>query len=70
MLAQPDDDGHRHPVAYESRKLTAAEQAYPRHALELLAVVYALRLFRHYLLGSGAPRPSWVLSQLKLRTDD
>jgi hypothetical protein len=24
----------------------------------LLAVVHALRVFRHYLLGSGAPRPT------------
>ena len=34
---QPDDDGQHHPVAYESRKLTAAEQAYRLHVLELLA---------------------------------
>ena len=29
VLTQPDDEGHHHPVAYESRKLTDAEQAYP-----------------------------------------
>ncbi len=29
VLIQPDDEGVHHPVAYESRKLTAAEQAYP-----------------------------------------
>ncbi len=29
ILTQPDDDGHQHPVAYESRKLTAAERNYP-----------------------------------------
>ena len=29
------------------RKLTAAEQAYPPHVLELLSVVHALRVFRH-----------------------
>ena len=70
VLTQPDDDGHHHPVAYESRKLTAAEQAYPPHVLELLAVVHALRVFRHYLLGSGAPRPPGVLSDFTLRTDN
>jgi len=29
ILTQPDDAGHQHPVAYESRKLTAAERNYP-----------------------------------------
>jgi hypothetical protein len=31
ILTQPDDEGHQHPVAYESRKLTAAEQNYQAH---------------------------------------
>ena len=70
ILTQPDDDGHQHPVAYESRKLTAAEQNYPAHVLELLAVVHALRVFRHYLLGGGAPRPSGCWSDFDLRTDN
>ena len=70
VLTQPDDAGQHHPVAYESRKLTMAEQAYPPHVLELLAVVHALRVFRHYLLGSGAPRPPGVLSDFTLRTDN
>ena len=70
VLTQPDDAGVHHPVAYESRKLTTAEQAYPAHVLELLAVVHALRVFRHYLLGSGAPRPPGVLSDFTLRTDN
>ncbi len=50
---------HRDPVAYESCKLTAVEQAYPAHVLELqvLAVVHAFRGFRHYLLGSQLPPP-------------
>ena len=47
ILTQPDDEGHQHPVAYESRKLTATELAYPAHVLELLAVVHALRVFKH-----------------------
>ena len=45
VLTQPDDDCHHHPVAYENRKLKAAEQAYPGHVLELLVVVHALRVF-------------------------
>jgi len=70
ILTQPDDDGHQHPVAYESRKLTVVERNYPAHVLELLAVVHALRVFRHYLLGSGAPRPPGCVSDFDLRTDN
>ena len=70
VLTQPDDEGLHHQVALESRKLTSAEQAYPAHVLELLAVVHALRVFRHYLLGSGAPHPPGVLSDFTLRTDN
>ena len=70
ILTQPDDEGHQHPVAYESRKLTAAERNYPAHVLELLAVVHALRAFRHYLLGGGAPRPGDCWSNFDLRTDN
>jgi hypothetical protein len=58
ILTQPDDEGDQHPVAYESRKLTAAEQNYRAYAIELLAVEHALRVFRHYILGSGASRPA------------
>ena len=59
----------QHPVAYKSRKLTATERNYPAHILELLAVVHALRIFKHYLLGSGAPRPDGCGSDFDLRTD-
>ena len=40
-----------HLVAYELRKLRIHELNYPTHDLELLAVVHALKLWRHYLLG-------------------
>ena len=39
------------PIAYESRKLRTHEKNYATHDLELLAVVHALKLWRHYLLG-------------------
>ena len=42
---------HQHPVAYESRKLTAAEWNYPAHVLEL-------RALRHY----PPPRPAGCLA--------
>ena len=58
ILTQPDNEGLQYPVAYESRKLTAAERNYPAHVLELLAVVHALLTFWHYLLFGEAPRPA------------
>ena len=51
VLSQVWDDGE-HPVAYESRKLNAAEGNYATHEKELLAVIHALRTWRHYLLGN------------------
>ena len=51
VLSQVWDDGE-HPVAYESRKLNAAEGNYTTHEKELLAVIHALRTWRHYLLGN------------------
>ena len=39
VLMQQDDEGLQHPVAYKSRKLTAAERNNPAHVLELLAAV-------------------------------
>ena len=38
-------------VAYASRKLKKHEENYPTHDLELAAVVFALKLWRHYLYG-------------------
>ncbi len=58
-------------AAYESRKLTPAEQAYPVHVIELLAVIHGLWLFRHYpLCRGGTPRPPGVRSDFTLRTNN
>ena len=38
-------------VAYASRPLKSHEQNYPTHDLELAAVVFALKIWRHYLYG-------------------
>jgi RNase H-like domain found in reverse transcriptase len=51
VLQQRDDNGVTRPVAYMSHKLNAAEQNYPTHERELLAIVQALKLWRPYLLG-------------------
>lgn len=39
-------------VAYASRQLRIHEKNYPTHDLELAAVVFALKIWRHYLYGS------------------
>ncbi|KAA0032426.1 pol protein [Cucumis melo var. makuwa] len=38
-------------VAYASRQLKSHEQNYPTHDLELAVVVFALKIWRHYLYG-------------------
>jgi hypothetical protein len=39
-------------IAYASRALRPHEQNYPTHNLELAAVVHALKMWRHYLMGT------------------
>ena len=39
-------------IAYASHQLKRHEEHYPTHDLELAAVVHALKIWRHYLLGS------------------
>ena len=38
-------------VAYASRQLKPHEQNYPTHDLELVVVVFALKIWRHFLYG-------------------
>ena len=53
ILSQQDEDGHWRPVAYWSRKMIPAEQNYEVHDQELLAIVAAMKQWRHYLEGSA-----------------
>ena len=39
-------------IAYASRQLKEHEKNYPTHDLELAAVVFALKIWRHYLYGT------------------
>ena len=39
-------------VAYVSRQLKVHERNYPTHDLELAAIVFALKIWRHYLYGA------------------
>ncbi|MGI4589217.1 ribonuclease H family protein, partial [Klebsiella pneumoniae] len=38
-------------IAYASRQLKEYEKNYPTHDLELAAVIFALKIWRHYLYG-------------------
>ena len=51
VLVQPGEGDLDHLIAYTSRKLSFAEQNYTTTEREVLAMVYALQNFRHYLLG-------------------
>jgi hypothetical protein len=39
---------HKQVVAYASRQLKTHEKNYPTHNLELAAIVFALKIWRHY----------------------
>jgi hypothetical protein len=39
-------------IAYASRQLKTHKQNYPTHDLKLAAVVHALKIWRHYLIGN------------------
>jgi hypothetical protein len=41
-----------HVIAYVSRQLRIHELNYPTHDLELAAIVHALKIWRHYIMGT------------------
>ena len=51
ILAQKQVDGSIHPIAYTTRTLDSHERNYGISELETLALVWAMRYFRPYLLG-------------------
>jgi hypothetical protein len=59
-------------VAYASRQLRKREENYPTHDLELAAVVHALKIWRHYLIGNkcdiytGHKSPKYFFTQAEL----
>ena len=40
-----------HVICYESRKIKEHERFYATHDLKLAAIVHALKMWRHYLMG-------------------
>ena len=51
MLSQDFTDGH-HSIAYFSKSLLPAKCNYDIYDWELLAIIYAIKAFRHLLLGA------------------
>jgi len=51
ILIQKDEDGHPHPVAYASRKMTTAETLYSTREQEALAILFAIEKFDEYVRG-------------------
>ena len=51
VLAQTDEKGYEHPIAFASRKLKPREQKYAVIEKECLAIVWALGFFYPYLYG-------------------
>ena len=54
VLAQLQDDGKWHPVAFHSESMSEAERNYEIYDKEMLAIIRALEAWRHYL--EGLPR--------------
>ena len=55
ILLQTDSNGDWHPCSYLSQSFSQAERNYDIYDRELLAVIRALKSFRHYLHGSPFP---------------
>jgi hypothetical protein len=60
ILEQPDALNRWHPVAFHSKSLQPAERNYEIHDKELLAIVRALEIFRHYLEGRDDTTEIWT----------
>ncbi|MBW0584974.1 hypothetical protein O181_124689 [Austropuccinia psidii MF-1] len=54
VLSQISDSG-KHPISFNSRKLIPAELNYEIHDKELLGIVWALKLWRAFLLSLSSP---------------
>jgi RNase H-like domain found in reverse transcriptase/Reverse transcriptase (RNA-dependent DNA polymerase)/Integrase zinc binding domain len=53
ILTQIDTDEDRHPCAYLSKSLTKEQRNYDTGDRELLAIIWALKEWRHYIQVSG-----------------
>jgi RNase H-like domain found in reverse transcriptase/Reverse transcriptase (RNA-dependent DNA polymerase) len=52
ILQQPDEEGHLHPIGYDSQTFNNTERGYNIYDRELLAVIQGLLAWHHLLVGS------------------
>ena len=52
VLTQPGTSDINHPIAFASRKLSKAKKNYSNMEREGLAIMYALKNFKHYFFGA------------------
>ena len=53
VLTQLDSNGDRHPISFISKTFLPAERNYEIYDRELLAIIYALEEWQHYIQGSS-----------------
>ena len=53
ILTQTDMNGDQHPIAFLSKTFTETERNYDVYNQELLAIIWALTKWQHYIQGSG-----------------
>ena len=53
VLTQLDSNGDRHPVAFLSKTFNETKKNYEIYNRELLAIIWALEEWQHYIQGSG-----------------
>jgi hypothetical protein len=53
MLAQNPDDTIDKPIYYANQMMNGAESNYSTTEKEALVTIYAIKKFRHYLLGNN-----------------
>jgi hypothetical protein len=53
-------------VAYYSKSLNVVEQNYEIHNKEMLAIIWALEDWHHFLEGAGHKFEIWTMSAKKL----
>ena len=69
LLAQTDENGHEHPIAFASRKLKPREQKYVVIEKECLAIIWALGFYpylyrQHFIIETDHQPLKW-LHQMK-----
>jgi len=60
LSQQSTTDGKWHPVAFYSKSLSSIERNYEIHNKEMLAIICALKEWRHFLEGATYPVEIWT----------